>query len=127
MYLVLGHFIFVSFLIFGGGIGEGLKKKKFAKMSNETKSETSNAHKGAVEPTPYLLVSLRERAPHLGGFLGDVSEGDARIVVLNLLALFSGEDQIGRLGSLGNTVVLLGLLGGLRLLLAFGLSLGALA
>jgi hypothetical protein len=28
MYLVLGHFIFVSFLIFGGGIGEGLKKKK---------------------------------------------------------------------------------------------------
>lgn len=75
----------------------------------------------------YLLISFRKGAPHLGGLLGDVSEGDARIVGLNLLALFSGEDQIGRLGSLGGIIVLLGLLGGLRLLLALGLSLSSLA
>ncbi len=80
-----------------------------------------------IDPFPYLLISLRKRAPHLGSFLSDVSEGDARIVGLNLLAFFSGEDQIGRLRSLGDAIVFLGLLGGLRLLLAFGLSLGSLA
>lgn len=90
-------------------------------MKREAKRRTLT--KSSAETVPYLLIGLRERAPHLGGFLGDVSESDARIVVLNLLALFSREDQIGRLRSLGDTVVLLGLLGGLRLLLGFGLSL----